>query len=215
MVAWQKVTWSVELGDLGVLGLDALGHAHRLCWAWLRRTDPSRAWSALPANTDKAELTMFEASTSIVVGCVSITWFWRDKWMDGHSIESLAPVLISTVDKWAIRVCTVAQALQDNCWVNDISGSVSALGLQQTLMLWKQIHAISLVQSAPDRFLWKWSSSNQYSASSAYQVFFIGQSSILGAKELHKVRAPLINKLFVWLALLGHAGHSSSCNSAA
>jgi hypothetical protein len=31
MVAWQKVTWSVELGDLGVLGLDALTTTEYVC----------------------------------------------------------------------------------------------------------------------------------------------------------------------------------------
>jgi hypothetical protein len=54
-----------------------------------------------------------------------------------------------------------------------------------------------------DKFLWKWTSSSCYSASLAYRAFFVGQTSILGAKELHKVRAPQVCKFFLWLALLG------------
>jgi hypothetical protein len=115
MAAWQKVTRAVELGGLGVMDLDALGHALCLRWAWIACTDLSRAWSALPIMTGKVERAMFDASTSVAMGCGSMTWFWRDKWLDGCSIASLAPDLMPTVDKQASRVRTVAQALQDNC----------------------------------------------------------------------------------------------------
>jgi hypothetical protein len=62
----------------------------------------------LPAEADKVELAMFEASTSLVVGSGLRIWFWRDKWVDGRSIKSLAPDLMSAVDKRAIRVHTMA-----------------------------------------------------------------------------------------------------------
>jgi len=52
-----------------------------------------------------------------------------------------------------------------------------------------------------DRFVWKWSSDGKYSASSAYRAFFVGATSLLGAKELWKVKAPPQVKFFSWLAL--------------
>jgi hypothetical protein len=37
---------------------------------------------------------------------------------------------------------------------------------------------------------WCWTTSGKYSASSAYNAMFIGQTGVLGAKELWKVKAP-------------------------
>jgi hypothetical protein len=91
----------------------------------------------------------------------------------------------------------VAQALQNNHWVVDVTGSLSALGLQQYLTLWERMEAFHRVESAPDKFCWKWMASSQYSTSSAYHAFFIGQSSAIGAKELHKTRAPPVCKFFL------------------
>jgi hypothetical protein len=111
MVVWPKITRPIELGGLGVLDLTILGHALRLRWAWLARRDPSRTWSALPAAGDKVECAIFEASTSVVVGNGTETWFWRDKWLDGLSIKSIAPDLFAAVDKKVVQVRTVAQGM--------------------------------------------------------------------------------------------------------
>jgi hypothetical protein len=70
-------------------------------------------------------------------------------------------------------------------------------------MLWERLEGVTLIASTPDRVIWKWTSTGTYSASSAYQVFFVGHISILGAKELRNVKAPQVCKFFVWLALLG------------
>jgi hypothetical protein len=88
MVAWPKVTRSIELGGLGVPDLAMLGHALHLRWAWLAHDDPSRSWSTLPSKGDKVEQALFEASASVIVGSGVDTWFWRDKWPDGQSIMS-------------------------------------------------------------------------------------------------------------------------------
>lgn len=50
-----------------------------------------------------------------------------------------------------------------------------------------------------DRFIWKWSS--KYSASSTYRAFFAGSTTLLGARELWKTKAPPRVKFFFWLAL--------------
>jgi hypothetical protein len=80
---------------------------------------------------------------------------------------SLASDLLVAVDRRAHRVRTVAQALQNDRWVADITGTLSALGLQQYLALWDLIQAFGYVESAPDRFCWKWTTSGQYSTSSS------------------------------------------------
>jgi len=52
-----------------------------------------------------------------------------------------------------------------------------------------------------DRFVWRWSADGKYSASFAYRAFFVGSTSLLGAKELWKAKAPPRVKFFFWLAL--------------
>jgi hypothetical protein len=42
--------------------------------------------------------------------------------------------------------------------------------------------------NADDRLVWRWSSSGIYSSSLAYSPIFLGQSSILGAKQLWKTK---------------------------
>jgi hypothetical protein len=59
MVAWSKVTRSIELGGLGVLDLDRFGHVLHFCWGWLVCVDPSRSWTAMLNHEDKIEHAMF------------------------------------------------------------------------------------------------------------------------------------------------------------
>lgn len=61
--------------------------------------------------------------------------------------------------------------------------------------------SVTLQPSQSDRFVWKWSADGKYSVSSSYRAFFAGSSSLLGAKELWRVKAPPKVKLFFWLAL--------------
>jgi hypothetical protein len=96
----------------------------------------------------------------------------------------------------------VSDALLGDCWIRDISGSLSVLALQQYVSLWVRIQQVQLHPNSPDRFIWKWSSSQQYSSASAYQAFFHGQCAVPAAKELRKTRAPVNVKFFVWLVIL-------------
>jgi hypothetical protein len=47
-------------------------------------------------------------------------------------------------------------------------------------------------------FIWRWSPNGQYSACSAYEALFMGQSAAWGAKEIWKVCAPNKCKMFLW-----------------
>jgi hypothetical protein len=50
---------------------------------------------------------------------------------------------------------------------------------------------VQLLHDTQDKFVWKWSPSQQYS-SSAYRTFFYDQCGIPGAKVLCKTKAPQI-----------------------
>lgn len=60
---------------------------------------------------------------------------------------------------------------------------------------------MQLDEGVLDRFIWRWSVGGTYSASTAYRAFFVGMSSLRGAKELWRVKAPVRTKFFFWLAL--------------
>jgi hypothetical protein len=49
---------------------------------------------------------------------------------------------------------------------------------------------VVLAHKVEDRLIWRWSASGAYSTFSAYVTMFVGQTQILGAKELWKVNAP-------------------------
>jgi hypothetical protein len=47
----------------------------------------------------KAELDIFAASTSMVVGNGESALFWKDRWVDGRSIKEMAPEVYALVPK--------------------------------------------------------------------------------------------------------------------
>lgn len=69
--------------------------------------------------------------------------------------------------------------------------------------LWEKLEDVCLQPSVADRFVWKWTKSGQYTASSAYRSFFVGQTTILGTNELWKASAPPKVKFFSWLTIHG------------
>jgi hypothetical protein len=56
--------------------------------------------------------------------------------------------------------------------------------------------------TAPDKFIWKWSPNQQYSASLVYKAFYLVQCEVTTSKGIHNTRALPSCKFFMWLALL-------------
>jgi hypothetical protein len=75
----------------------------------------------------------------------------------------------------------------------------------QYVQLRERLQSVIISQEMDDRFVWRWSSSGVYSASSAYAAMFTGQTQMLGAKELWKAKAPNKCRFFVWLVLHGRS----------
>ena len=201
MLAWPKVCRPPELGGLGFLDLQLFGYALRMRWLWLKRTDDSRPWSQLPDRGENVVQAMFQASISIDLGDGASSFFWTDRWIQGKSIRDLALCLFNAVGSWTQRTRTVAQGLQGDRWVKDISGALTEQVILDFLLVWDITRTITLRAGIPDRLLWKWTSDQNFSTASAYKAFFIGQSSILGSKILSKTRAPGKCKFFGWLVL--------------
>jgi hypothetical protein len=72
---------------------------------------------------DEAEK-MFKSCTRFEVGNGKKFLFWTDRWLQGCSIEDMAPNLMKFVRPKA-RAMTVAAALHENEWIAQIRGAPS------------------------------------------------------------------------------------------
>ena len=96
---------------------------------------------------------------------------------------------------------TVAEALQGNQWIQDISGALTVQVLLEYLQTWDRVHNTTLLENQEDRICWKWTPDRNFSTASAYLAFFNGQHPIEGANVLRKTRAPGQCKCFIWLVI--------------
>lgn len=145
----------------------------------------------------------FAASIYCIVGNGDNVLFWTDKWLQGKSIEQMAPWVYRAVSKRVKATRTVREALEGDRWIQEITGSRSVPLLIRFLQLSDQLQELQTDSSEHDKVIWRWTASGQFSTASAYRSMFLGQYHILGAKELTRTRAPPRAKFFMWLALLG------------
>lgn len=165
----------------------------RVCWIWRMHTNPLRPWRGLDMQFSKAELDVFAASTSMVLGNGESSLFWEDRWLDGKSVKEMAPEVYALVPKRRRKVRTVRETLIDCAWIPDIVGAPSALALWQYVQLWGRLRDIQLSPDQ-DRMVWRWSTDGQYTSPRAI---------ISGSWELNwKTWAPPRVKFFIWLACL-------------
>jgi len=135
-VNWQLVCRPTDLGRLGVQDLELTGLALRLRWLWLDHPDRSRAWSGLGIQPSSTERELFFASTHMVLGNGQSALFWEDRWIDGHSVREIAPLLYDCIPKRRHKIRTVADGLASNSWARDIQGVLGIPEVGQYLLLW-------------------------------------------------------------------------------
>jgi hypothetical protein len=101
-----------------------------------------------PASKTKVAVqAMFDVLTTVQVGNGARMLFWKDRWLQGHSIETSFTGLFATMNKWTRLV---VEAMMDERWIRDISGSLSIPVLQQYIDLWSQMQGVQLAPSVDD-----------------------------------------------------------------
>jgi hypothetical protein len=125
------------------------------------------------------------------------TLFWTDRWIQGQSIAVFAPYLISRIPRRVRTGRTVQEALVDNSWVHDISGSLAAVVIREFLLVWDLIQDVHLQTGVPDVHLWVPCASDLYSSKTAYNSFWTGTTSFEPAKRIWKSWAPPKCKFFI------------------
>jgi hypothetical protein len=193
VIVWDKIC---EPKDIGGLNLKILNYALRMHWRWLQLTDQGKPWAGLEFELDDEAKKMFKSCTRFEVGNGQRFLFWTDRWLQGCSIEDMAPNLMKFVRPRA-RTMTVAAALQDNEWIAQIRGAPSIPVIAEFVDIWSVLRDVRLGANE-DQITWKLTDSGVYSAKSAYNAFFLGRVQDKAAPHLWAAGAPLIHKLHTW-----------------
>jgi hypothetical protein len=95
-------------------------------------------------------------------------------------VQQLAPDVVAAVPKRITKLRRVSEGLLNDQWIRDIQGSLSIRALAHYVVPWSKLQGFQLHQDLEDKFIWKWSPNQQYSASSTYRAFFYGQCALPG-----------------------------------
>lgn len=71
------------------MNLEVMGWAFQVRWLWLRKTDTAKLWLSLDIPTHSNVLALFQIAMKTIIGNVSTTKFWKDKWIHGKSLVTL------------------------------------------------------------------------------------------------------------------------------
>ena len=82
--------------------------------------DPTRLWIGLQIQVPKNAHALFNVAMDSIMGSGETILFWKDLWLNGHTILELAPNMIKAIPKRTINRRMVSQALLNRYWVNGI-----------------------------------------------------------------------------------------------
>jgi hypothetical protein len=88
-----------------------------------------------------------------------------------------------------------------DAWIADITEPRTIPVMAQYVLVREALEGVELTHGRPDNLIWWWSLTGVYSASVAYNTMFLGQSQVLGTKELWKTKAPRKCRFFGWHVL--------------
>ena len=140
---------------------------------------------------------MFRLAVDCIVGNGESILFWKDRWLNGRTINELAPNLIKAFPKRSLNRRTVAEALNNRRWVADIKGARTVQVLEDYFHIWDLVEGLTLQQDVPDQFGWKLTQSGTYTSKSAYAAFFVGTIKFAPWNFFWKSGAPLRCKFFI------------------
>ncbi|GJN09811.1 hypothetical protein PR202_ga27851 [Eleusine coracana subsp. coracana] len=159
-------------------------------WQWFKKTRANRPWTDLELLAHPNALALFAISITTEVGNVSNTLFWSDRWLHGCTIKSLAPTVFAGIPLRIQKKRTVAEALENGTWLQDIynCGGLSWHGIREFLRLWDYLLNIALADQE-DHHIWKYEASGCYSSKSAYKAYFNGSVTFETWRRLWKTWA--------------------------
>jgi hypothetical protein len=135
------------------------------------------------------------------VGDGRLTFFWRDRWISGYTAEELAPEVFAKVTSRRKNTHLVAEALEGDVWIDDISVEMTAELWRQYLRLWEAVETVERDVSRPDHISWKGAESGVYMAKGTYEMLCQGSVRWSMSRPVWGSFAPMKCTIFAWLAL--------------
>jgi hypothetical protein len=123
--------------------------------------------------------------------------FWIDRWLHEQCIADLAPSLFAAIPQRRLKQRTVQSALLNQAWITDIQGNLSADIIADYIQLWDLLDEVQLQQEVDDTHKWRFDTSGQYSAKSAYGNLFLGATLFQPYERIWKSWVPPKCKLFM------------------
>lgn len=171
---------------LGIHYLKKFSRSLKLRWLWLEWQQLHRPWDGSPAPCDDAERELFSRATKVSVGNGRTANFWNCKWIDDQALRYVFLALFKH-SRWKGRC--VAEALENNTWINDLRHGDRIAIKHDFLNLWRMIQTAdtTLTQDADDMIRWTAARSGSYSARFAYTMQFPPASN--GGPEIDHMEA--------------------------
>jgi hypothetical protein len=98
----------------------------------------------MPLPCDKADVDLFNASTTVTIGNGKMADFWGSSWIEGQAPKNMAPNLYKKARRKNI---TVFKALRNNYWIQFCAPFTREEEVREFVSLW---HSISSTHSLND-----------------------------------------------------------------
>ena len=144
---------------------------------------------------------IFNAAAKVELGNGERTMFWTDKWVAGRTIEEIAPDVYRLINPDIKAKRTVAQALANGAWIEDIKKQISISTFMQVLAIWEECQEIHLQPQVEDVWRWSWDSKGFFSTKSVYQAHFQTKVTCQMTEAIWKCWAPMKCKFAMWLII--------------
>jgi hypothetical protein len=211
---WQNL---VRILFSGWQGVTRVFRCQFLC-RW--RTEPAPCFGLIGSGCNTLDAAKAQDVTVgnksfwlVILGLVLFVKIWLTLKLDTCTcrLGRLFSNILGLCNAWGVTAvpthirssCTVQNALHALLWVRGVVFAQPVQVAIQYLRLWDMLRDFHL-SDQPNRFIWKWSSSGEFSSSSAYRVMFVGRTHLAGVNHIWKVQAPDRCRFFGWLVLHGH-----------
>ena len=162
--------------------VDRFSRALCLRWMWLTLNNPERVWSGLVLPCDTADQELITFAALVTLGNGKTTSFWHCCWMGSTSLAKLFPKLYKSSRR---KKRMTASALLNDTWTDDMRHHANEDLVDEFIVLWRAICMANtnLSPNMSNSISWKFYSSGEYIARSAYLMQFHG-STTLNFKQL-------------------------------
>jgi hypothetical protein len=126
---------------------------------------------------------------------------WEARWINGVFSKEVASNLFK---QSRFKHRSVHQELFQFNWIKKLVNISSEEVLDEFFLLFHTLSDIQLSQER-DSIAWKWTSSGEYTAASAYEVQFLGAYPTYRASTIWTARVEPRCRFFAWLAIQGKA----------